>query len=422
MSNDLGWQSLSVASLIEAGVLEIGDGYRAKNSEMGNRGLPFLRIANVTNGGIDLANADLLAEANLGKVGSKISRSGDVVFTTKGSVGRFAYVKPDTPQFVYSPQVSYWRVLEDGILISRFLLYWLQGPEFTKQVYQVKGLTDMADYVNLRDQRKMTIRAPSVPTQRKIADILSAYDDLIENNTRRIQILEEMAQTIYREWFVHFRFPGHENVEMVDTELGLVPAGWKWVTLDQIAEVNARSLRVGELPDTVQYVDISSVSTGQIDNVREMPSSEAPGRARRSVRHGDTIWSCVRPNRRSYSLILYPDENVIASTGFAVLSPVDIPFPYLYQAVTTDDFVAYLTNHARGAAYPAVTSEDFKEAVVLMPDSSRLHRYSTIAEPLVRLKHSLVSRNHVLRQSRDLLIPKLLSGEINICGLIEQIN
>jgi type I restriction enzyme S subunit len=223
-----------------------------------------------------------------------------------------------------------------------------------------------------------------------------------------------MAQTIYREWFVHFRFPGHEQVAMVETELGLIPEGWQRVALGQIAEINARSMRGSDSPGTIHYVDISSVSTGQIDTITDIRFDQAPGRARRILRHGDTIWSCVRPNRKSYSLIISPADNMIASTGFAVISPVSVPYTFLYQAVTTDEFVAYLTNHARGAAYPAVTAEDFEHAAVQLPDPGLTHQYHATVEPMFQLKHSLQRRNNTLRQTRDLLLPKLVSGEVKV--------
>src|SRR5437763_4916781 len=204
------WQTWSNVYLIENNILEIGDGYRAKNSEMGIVGLPFARAGNIDNG-FHFENADILAEKNVRKAGAKVSRTGDIVFTSKGTVGRFAYVRPETPKFVYSPQLCYWRVKKPSLIDSRFLFYWMQSHYFKNQVQRVKGLTDMADYVSLQDQRKMKIMAPPLSTQHKIAAILSAYDDLIENNTRRIAILEEMAQSIYQEWFVRFRYPGHEK-------------------------------------------------------------------------------------------------------------------------------------------------------------------------------------------------------------------
>jgi type I restriction enzyme S subunit len=164
----------------------------------------------------------------------------------------------------------------------------------------------------------------------------------------------------------------------------------------------------------VNYVDISSVSTGKIDVIRLLTFSEAPGRARRVVRHGDIIWSTVRPNRRSYSLILKPIPNMIVSTGFAVISGRTAPYSYLYHALTTEDFVGYLVNHARGSAYPAVVSSDFEKARILVPDANLLAAFHQLTSDMLLLKHQLHQKNRCLRSTRDLLLPKLISGQLDV--------
>jgi type I restriction enzyme S subunit len=253
--------------------------------------------------------------------------------------------------------------------------------------------------------------------QRRIAATRAAYDDLIENNMRRIQILERMAQAFYREWFVDFRFPSQAKVKLVESPLGKIPQGWLVRRLDEVAAVNALSIRRGREPDPILYVDIASVTTGRIEKIEEMVFATAPGRARRIVRHGDTIWSCVRPNRKSFSLILNPPTDLIVSTGFAVITPVSVPFSFLHQAVTTDDFVGYLTNHATGAAYPAVTSKDFDAAKMVVPDESLLRHFHEHCEPMMLLKENLMRKNANLRRTRDLLLPKLMSGALDVSKL-----
>ena len=273
--------------------------------------------------------------------------------------------------------------------------------------------------LNGKSIKQFAIGAPPVEVQRRIASILSAYDDLIENNTRRIAILEEMARRIYEEWFVRFRFPGHEGVRMVESELGLVPEGWRVTALGQLAEVNARSVRRGAERTEIRYVDISSVSTGSIDNKERMLFADAPGRARRIVRDGDVIWACVRPNRKSYALVVDPEPNLLVSTGFAVLSPMSAPSSFIYQCVTTDDFVSHLVNHAKGAAYPAVSADDFENAKVLKPASDLVTAFDRIAEPMMRLVAILQVKNANLRTTRDLLLPKLISGELDVSSISE---
>jgi type I restriction enzyme S subunit len=250
---------------------------------------------------------------------------------------------------------------------------------------------------------------PPRHSQVRIADILSAYDDLIENNRRRMAVLEEAARQLYREWFVRLRFPGHEHIRIIDG----VPERWEKKRLSDIAEVNKESLR-GSYDGEIEYIDISSVTPGSINDTTRYDFKDAPSRARRVVRHGDIIWSCVRPNRRSYAVIWQPTPNLIASTGFAVLTPTAVPTAFLLQATTTDAFVGYLENRARGAAYPAVLAADFERAEVLVPRTALLTLFNEQAQPLLAQASTLRLENEKLRAARDLLLPRLMSGEIAV--------
>ena len=268
--------------------------------------------------------------------------------------------------------------------------------------------------VNRNALHMLSVTIPPLRLQQKIASILSAYDDLIKNNTRRIKILEAMAHMIYREWLVHFRFPGHENVRMVDSELGPIPEGWAIKTLASVAGVNERSVNSASAPEEIHYIDIASVTTARIEKKEAMLFKSAPGRARRIVSHGDIIWSTVRPNRRSYALILHPEPNLIVSTGFAVLTAKTVPYSFLYFATTTNEFASYLANHATGSAYPAVNGKDFEKATITIPEESIGKRFHGTAGPMLELAQSLDKSNFILRTTRDFLLPKLISGEVPV--------
>ena len=260
----------------------------------------------------------------------------------------------------------------------------------------------------------MEVRVPQLPAQRHIASILSAYDGLIENSQRRIKILEAMARALYREWFVHFRFPDHENHPRVASALGEIPKGWEVKKLADVAEVNRAQINARTAPEELHYIDISSVSPGQIASITTYAFADAPGRARRIVQHGDVLWSCVRPNRRSHALVMQPGVNMIASTGFAVLTAAKVPFTYLYLATTTDDFVGYLTNNAIVAAYPAVTATTFEKADLLIPPAPLLTQFGEATSPMAQQIHILQRQIQNLRRTRDLLLPRLLSGQIEV--------
>jgi type I restriction enzyme S subunit len=132
------------------------------------------------------------------------------------------------------------------------------------------------------------------------------------------------------------------------------------------------------------------------------------------LQHGDIIWSSVRPNLQAYALILNPKPNTIVSTGFAVLTPTKLPYTYLYQAVTTEQFVSYLTNLATGSAYPAVKVTDFKNAQIMLPSQEIVEAFHNIVSDLYEEKQVLHHKNMVLRTTRDLLLPRLVSGEVDV--------
>ena len=298
----------------------------------------------------------------------------------------------------------------DPKLINKRFLYWLFNSPSVRA--QIRSTATGAKVKHIASERiyKVKVSVPPVPEQAAIAFVLDAYDDLIAANQRRIQLLEESARLLYREWFVKLRFPEHETVPVVDG----VPEGWDSSRLIEIADVNSSSISVKDQLESIRYVDISSVETGEIGDIEEITFDEAPGRARRKVKHGDVIWSCVRHNRRSYTLIWEPENNIIVSTGFAVLSAGSVPFSYLYFVTTTDDFVNHLTNQATGAPYPAVTAKDFEKATILRPDAETLASFDKLVLPILEQINTIKNHNKQLKQARDLLLPRLMSGALDV--------
>ena len=402
-----GWDEFTIGQL---GRVITGKTPPTKRSELYGQVYPF-----ITPSDIDNRNYVVRTERFLSEEGCRFQRNlllpaRSVCVVCIASIGKICM--STYPSFT-NQQINSVVVLENQH--DPFFVYYVLKNALPRLRAIAGGVATPISNKGIFSEMKLSV--PPLPTQRKIAGILSAYDHLIENNTRRIAILEEMAQAIYREWFVHFRFPGHESVRMVESELGMIPEGWEVMKLGDVALVNAQSIKRGHLPVEIEYVNISSVSTGAVETTEKLKRDEAPGRARRIVQHGDIIWSCVRPNRRSYALIQSPSPHLIVSTGFAVITARSVPSTYLYHAVTTDSFVGYLTNHARGAAYPAVTAEDFEKADVLVASKPLLTRFDEIAADFYALKQVLLTKNTNLRQTRDLLLPRLVSGEVDVSEL-----
>ena len=338
--------------------------------------------------------------------------SGDIVYGRRGDIGRQALIRQEQEGWMCGTgclRLS----LGDKVIAPLFLHYYLRQDDVVSWITnQAVGAT--MPNLNTGILRSVPVKFPPLPTQQRIAGILTAYDELIENSQRRIKILEAMARALYREWFVHFRFPGFENHPRVASALGEIPQGWEVKKLKDVADVNRAQIKVSTAPDELQYIDISSVSPGQINSVTTYAFLDAPGRARRIVHHGDLLWSCVRPNRRSHAQVMRPEANTIASTGFAVLTATKIPFTFLYFATTTDDFVNFLVNNATGSAYPAVSGATFEKAELIIPPAPLLKLFGDATIPMAEEIHTFQRQIQNLRRTRDLLLPRLLSGQINV--------
>lgn len=321
-----------------------------------------------------------------------------------------ALIIPEDNRFLHNQRLGLVDIKNRSKIDYKFI-YYIFNSEFFRSL--VRTTATGATVRHTAPSRIYDCKVPcpkDIHEQKRVASVLSTYDDLIANNNRRMELLEESMRLLYREWFVHLRFPGYERAKIVDS----LPNGWEKKFLSQIAVVNNQTLTKSTAPKLINYIDISSVSPGHINQVTLINFSNAPSRARRIVKHGDIIWSSVRPNRRSYSLILHPEENTIVSTGFAVITSIDVPYTFLYFAVTTDDFAKRLSNIATGAAYPAVKTKDFEDAIITIPSKSLLIDFNKFAGPIVLQIHTLRQHNQSLRKARDMLLPRLMNGSIPV--------
>jgi type I restriction enzyme S subunit len=345
-----------------------------------------------------------------------VLKEGDLIVAmteqAEGLLGSSAII-PRSDFYLHNQRLGLVQIRDRTQADQRFIYYLFNSKPVRQQIRGSASGTKIRHTAPSRIA-EVKVRVPSLSTQRRIAGILSAYDELIENNLRRIRILERMAQVLYRAWFVEFRFPGHEKAQRVASSLGDLPKGWEVKKLAQVAEVNRMQINALSAPDELHYIDISSVSPGQIDAITTYAFADAPGRARRIVQHGDVLWSCVRPNRRSHARVMHPETNTIASTGFAVLTATEVPFTFLYFATTTEDFVAYLTNNATGAAYPAVAASTFEKADLLVPPAPLLETFGKVTIPMAEQIHTLQHQIQNLHRTRQLLVPRLLGGAISL--------
>jgi type I restriction enzyme S subunit len=419
--------------LIDAGILLVSDGYRAKNEELGGSGPIFLRAGHVTDTYINFEGVERFRENMASRLAKKMSHVGDVVVTTKGnSTGRVTYVGSELPTFVYSPHLSFWRSLQPNVLVPEFLRYWSRGREFREQLAGLAGSTDMAPYLSLVDQRRLRITLPQPSEQQAIGNILGVLDDKIELNRRMNHTLEAMAAALFKAWFVDFEpvctkadgqvptgissnIAGLFPSSFEDSALGDIPVGWQLATIAEVAEINGSTLGARDPLDRIEYIEISEVTRGDVKDIQIYERGAEPGRARRRLRHGDTALSTVRPDRGSYFLALDPSPYLVASTGFAVLTPQKVPWSFLHAALTRSELFTYLGRLADGAAYPAVSPDVIGAWQVPLPnDASVLDAFHSLCAPLYERAATNRLESRTLASLRDTLLPKLLSSEIRV--------
>ena len=403
----MSWEYVALGELYE-----VHNGL-SKGGKFFGKGSPFLSFSTVFNKWfLPQELLDLVQSTDNEQQSYSILR-GDVFVTrtseTMDELGMSSVALKDYPHATYNGFTKRLRPINPERILPEFIGYYLRTAVFRAGFTAFSTMTTRASLRN-EDLLSMKVPVPDMQTQKHIASILSAYDDLIENNQKQIKLLEEAAQRLYKEWFVDLCFPGHENVKITDG----VPEGWHVVKLSDVADVNKTSISKQYPYDYVDYVDLGSVSKGRIETITRFSIQETPGRAKRVASDGDIIWGMVRPNLKSYALVFHPAATSVFSTGFAVLSAQKVPFSFLYCYVTQDDFVGYLVNCTNGAAYPAVKPIHFEKATIMVPTDDLLKQFNLIAKPLYIKIEILEKQIQQAKESRDRLLPKLMSGEIEV--------
>jgi len=391
-------------------------------NEYADNGHPILKVSNFDKDSISYNELSFLNIGSFEKYKKNQLETHDIVIATVGShpslvnsaAGRCITIPYAAKGLLLNQNAVCIRTKDSEIINQRYLGYLCKSQIFQHFIQQRgKGAANQMR-IPIGGIKDFEFDFPEISVQQKIASILSGYDDLIENNIKRIKLLEEKARLTYEEWFVKMRFPGYETA-VFDEVTGL-PKGWENLKLSDVAEINSSSIKKN-YKGYIKYIDIASVTPNKINFLTPYDIDDAPGRAKRVVKHGDIIWSCVRPNRKSHAVIWKPELNLIASTGFCVITPKKIPTSYLYQYLTTESYVGYLTNLAGGAAYPAVKSADFIDSDVTVPHPDLLIEFNKIIGLNFDVICNLEKQNRILKEARDILLPRLMSGMVDVEAL-----
>jgi len=391
MTVPTGWQRVAIKEVYEG----LFDGPHA-TPPTADEGPVFLGIKNITDDGhLLLSEVRHIAEDDFPRWTKRVTpQAGDIVFTYEATLNRYAIIPPDfrgclgRRLALIRPNVE--------LVDTRFLHYYFFSRDWRETIEANKLAGATVDRVPLTHFPNFPINLPPLATQRRIASILSTYDDLIENNTRRIAILEEMARRLYEEWFVHFRFPGHEDATFTETEHGRVPEGWEIKELGEVADV-----RWGDTNTTKKaYVDqgYTAYSAAGPDGFLPYHDFSRKGVVVSAIGAHCGLtwfargnWSCIKNTMRLWS----------SSDGLSD--------EYLYFATEGKD-----TWPKRGAAQPFISQGDARARKLIVPPEGVEGQFRRLAIPSLDFADNLRKKNTNLRTQRDLLLPKLVSGEIDV--------
>lgn len=403
-------------------------------------GVPVLRGANLPlDREIALDDLVFVTDEKVKKdLFGNLAHPGDIVVTQRGTLGQIGLL-PDAAESPYDRYVvsqSQMKLTVDPEKASnRFVYYALRSPGSVKRIQDL-GMSSGVPHINLDIFRNFEIRLPNLPVQRVIANWLRSFDDLIENNRRRIKILEDMARLIYREWFVHLRFPGHENVALVDSDLGPLPAGWEKTPIGSVLSFHIGGGWGQEHPTEDESAPAAVIRGTDIPRVRDLVLSSVPTRHhkrramdQRLLRPGDLVMEVSGGSKgQPVGRTLLVTDRILSELGGSVICASfckllrlsDRLAPEIAYSALRDLYDSGLINRYQVQS-TGISNLKFKpfleQFLVFIPAPPVQDAFLNLVGPLVRLGQTLGLQNRVLREARNLLLPRLISGELDVSNL-----
>ena len=401
-NRQLGWEERPIADLY----LGLYDGPHA-TPKPSDSGPVFLGIPNVTDDGhLDLADVRHIAEDDFSQWTRRVTpQAGDIVFTYEATLNRYAII-PQGFRGCLGRRMALIRP-NPAEVDTKFLYYYFFSKAWRDLVASKTLSGATVDRIPLTDFPTFTVKAPPLDRQRRIAFILSAYDDLIENCEWRIKVLDEMARGLYREWFVNFRFPGIEKVPGSDGQSALLPKTWKRAPLVEVAKIT-----MGQSPASEAYNSVSDgdpFHQGVTDFGVRYPIHRMFSTAgARFAEQGDILFSVRAPVGR---LNIAPSR-LILGRGLSAIRHNEGHQGFLWEQLRAIFYKEDMIGN--GAIFASVTKKDVESIETLVPDAGSLKRFSDQIKPIHQSIDLLDRQLAILKATRDLLLPRLLSGQLDV--------
>lgn len=360
---------------------------------------PYLANVNVRWGEFDLEDLPLMKFEESEQERYEL-KYGDLVICEGGEPGRCAIWKEQIPNMKI--QKALHRVRVHDCLDYRYLFYWFLLAGKTGELDQYfTGAT--IKHMPGQKLKEVVIDKPPLEIQHRIADILSAYDDLIENNQKQIKLLEEAAQRLYKEWFVDLRFPGHENTEIVDG----VPEGWNEKTLSQVANVIMGQSQKSEFYNSEKKGLPFHQGVGSY-GVRFVMDDIYSTSYTRIAEPNSILFSVRAPVGR----LNITKNKVVIGRGLAAINQTDGCQSYLYYLLKNKFFKDNIVGN--GSIFASVSKDELLNQKFLIPERNLMMQFEKIVSQMDKQIENLDSKNKKLIEARDRLLPKLMSGEVEV--------
>ena len=410
-----------VGDLVAAGEAELKTGpfgTQLKASEYTEHGTPVINVRNIGFGSIKADKLEFISPATRDRLSSHLLRGGDIVFGRKGAVERHVFIRQEQNGWFQGSDCLRLRFISTRVEPLFASYYFLTSEHQRWMMNQCSHGATMAS-LNQGILERIELPLPPLRIQQRIAGILSAYDELIENSQRRIKILESMARALYREWFVHFRFPGHENHSRVDSPLGEIPKGWEVKKLGEIAEVMRRNVPKGELDEPKPYVGLEHIPRRSLALDAWEIAAEL-GSNKLEFKKGEVLFGKIRPYFHKVSVA--PFDGLCSADTIVISSRSPEHYACMVACVSSDAFVAEASATANGAKMPRANWGVLAKFPVVIPKGEVSDKFSELFGDIIAQQRALIFQIQNLRRTRDLLLPRLLSGQIDVSNLPEQVS
>ncbi len=392
--------------------LNITDGKHGDCVNEENSGFYFISCKDVKDGAINYKSARQITEKDFSEANKRtLLEPNDILITNSGTIGRMAFVRdvPSTYKTTFQKSVAIVKPNSD-IIYPLYLYYQLQCC-VERFINQSNGSAQKNLLLSTMRAFELFIH-DDLNTQRRIVDILSAYDDLIENNRKQIKLLEEAAQRLYQEWFVDLRFPGYGHTKIV----GGTPEGWEPCILDDVIEFDPK-VRLDK--DRIkQFVPMSALSTSSmVLDINEI--SETISNSGSKFQNGDTLLAritpCLENGKTAFVHGLKSDEGAVGSTEYIVMRSKKLNPYMVYLLSRTNGFRQSAINSMSGSdGRQRVKADKLKALVYLLPPTELIHSFEQMVSPMFEMVFALNQQIFAATQARDRLLPKLMNGEVEV--------